>query len=87
MVDKKKRLPRASRIGFVVSGLLLTGLQAEVRLPALFTHHMVLQRDIPITIWGWAAPGEAGCSGSSPSLTAGPTRSSWKGRIGFPLKT
>ncbi|HOM99068.1 MAG TPA: sialate O-acetylesterase [Acidobacteriota bacterium] len=59
MVDKKKRLPRASRIGFVVSGLLLTGLQAEVRLPALFTHHMVLQRDIPITIWGWAAPGEA----------------------------
>ena len=27
---------------------------ANVRLPKLFTDHMVLQRDHPITIWGWA---------------------------------
>lgn len=29
---------------------------ADITLPALFTDHMVLQRDIPIAVWGWAAP-------------------------------
>jgi sialate O-acetylesterase len=33
--------------------------QATVRLPALVGPHMVLQRDRPVPIWGWAAPGEA----------------------------
>jgi len=32
--------------------------QADVRLPALFTDHMVLQQRKPITVWGWADPGE-----------------------------
>lgn len=32
---------------------------ADVRLPKLFGHHMVLQRDKPIKVWGWASPGEA----------------------------
>ncbi len=32
---------------------------AEVRLPALFTDHMVLQRGLPIKVWGWADEGEA----------------------------
>ncbi len=31
---------------------------AEVRLPALFGDHMVLQRDSTVAIWGWAEPGE-----------------------------
>ena len=30
----------------------------EVQLPALFSDNMVLQRDRPISVWGWAAPGE-----------------------------
>ena len=34
-------------------------LWADVRLPALFGDHMVVQRDMPIHVWGWAAPGEA----------------------------
>ncbi len=41
--------------------LLLWGtkpLQAEVKLPTIFGHHMVLQRDKPIAIWGQAEPGE-----------------------------
>jgi len=40
--------------------LLLTDLQvsAQVRLPALIANKMVLQRDMPVTLWGWAAPGE-----------------------------
>lgn len=31
---------------------------AAVRLPALFSDHMVLQRDRAVPVWGWAAPGE-----------------------------
>lgn len=38
--------------------LLSTGAQAEVRLPKVFGSHMVLQRDKPLTIWGWADPNE-----------------------------
>jgi len=29
-----------------------------LRLPHIFGDHMVLQRDLPIPVWGWAAPGE-----------------------------
>jgi sialate O-acetylesterase len=29
-----------------------------VRLPKVFTDHMVLQQEMPIAIWGWAAAGE-----------------------------
>ena len=31
---------------------------AKVRLPGLFDNHMVLQRDAPIHLWGWADPDE-----------------------------
>ena len=31
---------------------------AELRLPSLFSDHMVLQRDEPVPVWGWAEPGE-----------------------------
>jgi sialate O-acetylesterase len=31
---------------------------AEVKLPKVFTDHAVLQREVPIHIWGWAAAGE-----------------------------
>lgn len=33
-------------------------LQAEVKLPFIFSDHMVLQQDLKIPIWGWADPGE-----------------------------
>lgn len=33
-------------------------LMADVKLPRLFGDHMVLQRDQPLPIWGWADPGE-----------------------------
>lgn len=35
-----------------------TTVLAEVKLPAVFSDHMVLQRDLPVPIWGTAAPGE-----------------------------
>ena len=31
---------------------------AEIRLPAILSDHSVLQRQVPIHIWGWASPGE-----------------------------
>ena len=37
----------------------LTNLHAAVRLPAIFSDHMVLQRDAIVPVWGWADPGEA----------------------------
>ena len=32
--------------------------QADVSLPAVFSDHMVLQRDLPVPVWGTADPGE-----------------------------
>ena len=31
---------------------------AQLRLPAFFGDHMVLQRDMPVKVWGEAAPGK-----------------------------
>ncbi len=40
--------------------LLLAAAQAgaQVRLAAVFSDHMVLQRNVELPVWGWAAPGE-----------------------------
>ena len=38
--------------------LIVTSAFADVRLPGIFGDNMVLQRDKPIVIWGWASPGE-----------------------------
>jgi len=32
---------------------------ADVKMPAIFGDHMVLQRDRALPIWGWASPGES----------------------------
>ncbi len=32
---------------------------AQVQLPAVFSDHMVLQRDAQVRLWGWAKPGES----------------------------
>ncbi|MCX7010019.1 MAG: hypothetical protein NTY53_22725 [Kiritimatiellaeota bacterium] len=47
---------------FLPIGLLLclcSAAQAEVKLSRVFGHHMVLQRDVTIPVWGSADPGEA----------------------------
>lgn len=44
-------------------------------MPALFSDHMVLQRDMPVPVWGWADAGEAvtvTIAGQSKSTKAGP---------------
>ncbi len=44
---------------FLSTLLLSAALSADVRLPALFGDHMVVQRDLPVHVWGWADPGES----------------------------
>lgn len=49
------------RAGFALSMVLAFAAvhaQAEVKLHGLFTDNMVLQRDAPIPVWGWANDGE-----------------------------
>src|SRR5258708_1675090 len=33
--------------------------RSEVKLPAIFSDHMVLQSDAAVAVWGWAEPGES----------------------------
>lgn len=60
----RRRLATTARRA--VSGLAVLGLTlsmagavlADVRLPAVLNSHMVLQRDQPLPVWGWADAGE-----------------------------
>jgi len=55
------RTPRLARPAAAVAAVLLllaTGAGADVRLPAIFGDHMVLQQQEPVRLWGWADPGE-----------------------------
>lgn len=52
----QRSLPMAA--AFLATALLPVAAFADVTLPAIFGSHMVLQRDAPIPVWGWAAPGE-----------------------------
>lgn len=38
--------------------LIAQNLKANVRVASVFSSHMVLQRDKPVPVWGWADPGE-----------------------------
>jgi len=43
---------------FLCLYLLCATASAEIRLPKLISDGMVLQRDMPVKIWGWATPNE-----------------------------
>ncbi|WP_143306537.1 sialate O-acetylesterase [Chitinophaga vietnamensis] len=44
-------------IGTILSCLFYTGIFAQITMPKVFGDSMVLQRDQPIPVWGWASPG------------------------------
>jgi len=54
-------LPVMPCLALTLITLTLSGprVQAAVRLPNIFGNHMVLQRGKPVTVWGWAEPGES----------------------------
>lgn len=45
----------------IISVLVLgaTALYAEVTMPSVWSSGLVIQRDMPVTVWGWAKPGES----------------------------
>ncbi len=45
-------------IALTLAGQAGTAARAEVRVAKIFGDYMVLQRDKPIPVWGWANPGE-----------------------------
>ena len=42
----------------VVVGVAAPAARADLKLSALFSDHMVLQRDIALPVWGWSTPGD-----------------------------
>jgi sialate O-acetylesterase len=69
----------------LLGGFVLTNqAPADVRLPAVFSDHMVLQRDAAIPAWGWADPGEAievSIAGQSARTTAD-AKGKWSLKLG-----
>ncbi|WP_437184944.1 sialate O-acetylesterase [Planctomicrobium sp. SH668] len=53
-----KLLSRMLLLPAVMLGIASEDLQADVKLPAVLDSHMVLQRDQPVAVWGWADAGE-----------------------------
>ena len=45
-------------LGLVVGGGFMQAARAEMRLPKVFSSHMVMQQDKPLMVWGWAEPNE-----------------------------
>ena len=43
---------------FAAALALVPSLHAEVKMPAIFGDHMVLQQEQKVPVWGWADPGE-----------------------------
>ncbi|MCM2373874.1 sialate O-acetylesterase [Aporhodopirellula aestuarii] len=49
-------------VAFTLSAFLgssFSAVNADVRLPSVFSDHMVLQQQLPIRVWGWADQGES----------------------------
>ena len=59
------------------AGLAAQHACGDVRVPNVFGDHMVLQRELPVPVWGWADPGEkvtvtfAGASATATADAAG----------------
>lgn len=51
-------IARSIWLSLIAIACSLNTLQAAVKLPTIFTSHMVLQQDKPLPVWGWADPGE-----------------------------
>lgn len=74
---------------FLACALFLTStLSADVRLPSIIASKMVLQRDVPAPIWGWADKGEevtVEFAGQSKKATASGEKGEWMIKLD-PLK-
>ena len=55
---KKSALPCCVVVSLFLAASDGPPAEANVSLPKVIASHMVLQRDRPLPIWGWADPGE-----------------------------
>jgi sialate O-acetylesterase len=44
---------------FILFAFSVGSVSSQIRLPQLISDGMILQRESPVTLWGWASPGEA----------------------------
>ncbi len=78
-----RRVCRPLVVAMVLCVAWACAASAEVSLPSTFSDHMVMQRDMPIPVWGRAAPGE-GVTVSLGARHVGTTADSegkWKVRL------
>ena len=65
-----------------LASLLAPFARAAVKLPAIFSDHMVLQRNAQVPFWGWASPGETVTVvpgwGAEPVTTQADQQGKWK---------
>ena len=54
---QKRQLISAAVTAMLIVAITST-VRADVKLPGVFGHHMVMQRDATLPVWGWAAAGE-----------------------------
>lgn len=73
------KLPRRLCLSFFLVLFFAADGLADVRLPGFFGDHMVLQREAPIRIWGWAEAGESieVAIGSAKVKTVADTNGRW----------
>jgi sialate O-acetylesterase len=58
MIIQAKTMQGNKVVVLLVLLLFSFGTRAALKLPSLVSDHMVLQRNVPIAIWGWAKAGE-----------------------------
>jgi sialate O-acetylesterase len=56
-MSRKHRIAGAVAAAWLMIGMPLA-VSAGVKLPAVIGDHMVIQQDKPVSVWGWADPGE-----------------------------
>ena len=83
---KTSLLPQVALLVLFASGPAA----AELKLGSLFQHHMVLQRDMPIKIWGWSDVGDkvVVSQGGKSASAVGDATGKWMATLpGVPFRT
>ncbi|MFM8470798.1 MAG: sialate O-acetylesterase [Limisphaerales bacterium] len=57
-MNQRNLIRHLSQLLCLTSGLAALTAHADVKLPVIFSDHMVLQRDQKVPVWGWADEGE-----------------------------
>ncbi len=74
-----------SRVSLLAAFFLIESpARADVKLPSIFSDHMVLQRNVAVPVWGWADPGETvsvSVVGQTETATAD-AAGNWKLKLG-----